>query len=180
MQRAALVAMIPVGLWLSACGDKAAPAIVDEDTIRWQLSGASISFKPHSPTDSEDADFDVSCSISGESVEFTIKAPQIEEQGRPSSKLVVRRGNPGAGTCIVQVTEAPNLVDSQFEVQDECPGTEPDGGCTLTGEFDKDGWQFNGTLICTNLKKQDTDAPLSLFSSVASGTPVVIKLDNCD
>jgi len=180
MQRATLLAMIPVGLWLSACGDKAAPAIVDEDTIRWQLSGPSISFKPHSPADSEDDDFKVSCSISGESVEFTITAPKIEEQGRPSSKLVVRRGNPKSRTCIVQVTEAPNLVDSAFSVQDVCPGTGEDGGCTLTGEFDKDGWEFNGTLACTNLKKEPTDVPLSLASSVASGTPVVIKLDNCD
>ncbi len=182
MQRAALVAMRLVGLGLGlsalACGDKAASAIVDDETIRWQLSGSSVSFKPHAP--SEDNDFDVSCSIRGGSIDFTITAPQVLEENRPKSVLSVRRADPSAGTCIVTVKERPNLDDGEFDLQDDCKGTDPMGGCVLTGSFDSNGWDFEGTLLCTKLVQQPGDAEISLVNSVAGNGPVTIKLDNCD
>ena len=182
MQRTALVAMRLMGLGLGlsalACEDKAAPAIVDDETIRWQLSGSSVSFKPHAPT--EDDDFDVSCNISGDTIEFTIEAPLLAEEKRPRSVLRVRSANPSAGTCIVSVKEAPMVGQGEFDLQDECQGTNKDGGCTLTGAFDQDGWDFSGQLVCTKLQQNTGGPELSLVNSVASNDPVTIKLDNCD
>ncbi len=184
MHRAALVAtrlvvlVLGLGLGTAACGDKAAPALVDDETIRWQLSASSVSFKPHAP--GEDVDFEVSCSISGDSIEFTITAPRVPEEGRPQSVLSVRQGSPGTNTCIVNVTEAPKDGDGEYRLQDSCKGTDAMGGCVLTGAFDSDGWDFAGQLICTNLKDEPTDSPISLVNSVASNDPVTIKLDNCD
>lgn len=182
MHRAALVAtrltILGLGLFASACKDDAAPAIVDDETIRWQLSGASVSFKPHSPT--EDEDFDVSCKISGGSIDFTITAPQITGEGRPQSRLTVRRANPGADTCIVSVREAPKIGEGPFNLEDSCKGTKAQGGCVLTGAFDEDGWDFSGTLVCSKLVQQPGDPEFSLVNSVTSNMPVVIKLDNCD
>ncbi len=182
MQRAAFVAMRLIGLGLGltglACDDKAAPTIVDDKTIRWQLSGSSISFKPHQPT--EDDDFDVTCSISGGSLDFKIVAPRIADEKRPRSILELRRGNPTAATCIVSVTEAPMEGEGEFRLQDNCKGTVATGGCTLNGSFDTNGWDFEGSLICTKLVQQAGDAEISLFDGVGSRNAVQIKLDNCD
>lgn len=182
MHRAALVAMrltsLGLGLFALACEDKAAPAIVDDETISWQLSGTSLSFKPHFP--GEDEDFKVSCNISGDSIDFTITAPQVTGEARPQSRLTVRRANPSAETCIVSIREAPKLGDGPFDLEDSCKGTKPDGGCVLTGGFDVDGWDFSGTLVCNKLTQQPGDPEFSLVNSVAANMPVVIKLDNCD
>jgi len=183
MQRAALLAVrmgcVGLGVWLSGCKDEAPPAIVDEDTIRWQMTSDNIAYKPHAP--GENADFDVSCSISGESVEFTITANEVEETMIPRSVLRVTRGSPGANLCTVTMVESPNLADSPFEFTDRCKGTNAMGGCTLTGAFDSDGWDFNGTLTCTKLVQEESDTIFTkLYDTVSNRGAVTIKLDNCD
>ncbi len=183
MQRAALVAVrigcVGLGLWLSGCKDDPPPAIVDDDTIGWQLTSDANAFKPHAP--GKNADFDVSCSASGDSLSFTITAKPVEEGSIPRSVLSVRRGTPGSDLCLVTVIEEPSNGGSPFTLTDSCKGTDPDGGCTLTGDFDSDGWAFNGTLICTKLRQTVADkAFFTLYDSVNSKGPVKLRLDNCD
>jgi len=183
MQRAALLAVrmgcVGLGVWLSGCKDEAPPAIVDEDTIRWQMTSDIQPYKPHAA--GENADFDVSCSISGETIDFTITAKPQEEAMIPRSVLSVTRANPGAGLCAVTMIEAPSPEAAEFTLTDKCKGTDAMGGCTLTGAFDSDGWDFNGTLTCTKLVQEESDTIFTkLYDTVANRGVVTIKLDNCD
>lgn len=183
MQRAARVAggMVGMGLGilLSGCGDESAPAIVDETTISWQLQNDGMIFKPHGS--SGQGKVSVSCAISGGLIDFTLSAPQVTADERPASVLRVRRANPAKNECIVEVVESPDIDDTKFELEDNCKGTN-DGGCTLTGAFGVDGWDFAGTLTCNKLTQLGDGPTFSLFDRVGldAPAPVIVKLDNCD
>ncbi len=169
-----------LGILLSACGDESAPAIVDETTIGWQLQNDGFPFKPHGR--SGQGKVSVSCAISGGLIDVTLSAPQVTADERPASLVRVRRGNPVKNECIVQVVESPNIGDGPFQLEDNCKGTDPEGGCTLTGGFGMDGWDFAGTLTCNKLAQLANGPTSSLFNSAALDArgPVVIKVDNCD
>ena len=53
--------------------------------------------------------------------------------------------------------------------------------CTVSGTFNKDGWDWIGTVSCPKLVNRNINTQFyKLESAVAPGTPVGIAVDNCD
>ncbi len=174
------------GVWLLAlpligvaagCKDKAADPFASDDTA-WQLFciGMACSFQPHQQVEGDG--FEVSCSRSdaGMTIEITHSA-----DGRPESTLTIRRLDPTQKTCIVQVSDAQELGDSDVRVQDECTGTSPDdGGCTVTGAFDSGEWDFEGTVICESMTQRADPSQVYRMTAPGGSMAMNLRVDKCD
>jgi hypothetical protein len=147
-------------------------------------------FKYHSQGQMSDLerDFKVSCSVSGDSVSFTITDPGLESAeappiGWPGASISVVNGNAANNACNVVVKDAMDQGQAAITMRGTCKGTSPTGGCSLIrkpASAETKGWDWVGTLVCDTIERDSVPTPLYKLSALDPSLPIDIALANCD
>jgi hypothetical protein len=205
-KRSSLAAAVALGFSLWGCSDEKPGPGVGPD-VSWQLlcspndteDACSTSEKPHGPLDGREEDdstddytLKATCSRPGSGLRIQIEDPgrdrnvEKQQEARPRSLLTISRAFPEDNRCTVSVTEYPLGANaSERELLDNCEGTENAAGepgtCVLTGDFDSNGYAFEGSIQCDGLKyKGIGPAGWILRAAGSSGEPVTLQIANCD
>lgn len=174
------------------CGDEKSGPSAGPDTS-WQYDCnpdtdcKGVSGDPHEQT--EKNLIVASCRKNTQGMFITLEDPGVDEQVattdnrvRRRSVLEIRNANPESNKCEVVLTEYrrndPNAKETTLK--DVCMGnrTEP-GSCTFEGEAG-DGYGFNGTLTCPNMRLNGLGEPeYRLKAAGSSGDEVQLQIVDC-
>jgi hypothetical protein len=208
-KRSAVALAIAVGSSLLGCSDEKASPSAGPD-VSWQVlcadsllgvpdptDSCSIAEDPHGPLDgrsvedkTDDYTLEVSCTRLGSGLALEIEDPgrprSVEKQqpARARSILSVTRADPTKNECIVAVTEYPlDNEPAELLVKDSCAGNgSAPGTCRLTGQFDSNGYAFEGTIECDGLRYrgQGTAGWALRAAAPNNGAPVKLQVSHCD
>lgn len=182
-----------LALCAAACDDGASASV--NPGVNWRVGCASSgggcsNYTYHDQKRSTDAmqdGFKVSCKVSGQSIEFEIEDPGYEDKKNtgmfqlPGSIKVVN-GNAAANQCNVTVYDTTQAGFAPEKLQGTCIGSGSAANCILSGQFNVDGWDWKGSLLCTGLTKPNDPAHLYKLvgANIGGDVGVDIALDNCD
>jgi hypothetical protein len=203
-KRSALAVAVAVGFSLWGCSDEKAGPGVGPD-VSWQIQcspddtedNCATSEKPHGPLDGLEEDdktddfvLKAKCSRPGSGLSIEIEDPGRErnvdkqQEARARSILTISRAFPEDNKCVVAVTEYPLGSGNERKMQDTCEGSTnaagESGACVLTGEFDSNGYAFEGTLQCDGMRYKGNGPPAWILRSARSNEPVTLQIANCD
>jgi hypothetical protein len=191
-----ILALAAGGFVLGSCADDGGGASVNAD-ISWYVdcaqgsSGCGSGRTYHDMTIAPKKPFAVKCKrVGSDIIEFKITDPGADDDPKtpinelhPGSEIEVSNGSAARRTCDVTVRDfATREAAAPLTFFGKCAGSAVDGGCTLTGEFDKDGWVWVGQLHCPKLELRNASATAvyTLEHGKVQDTPVNISVDNCD
>jgi hypothetical protein len=189
-----ILALSAGGLWLGSCSDDGGGGTANDD-ISWYVGCAMGSCGSgrtyHDQNMYPKPRFKVTCKKIGTIIEFTITDPGADDNPdttaidpRPGSQIEVSNGDPNARTCDVTVRDYPNReATAPLEFIGKCAASSTTPTCTMTGEFNKDGWVWVGTLQCDSLELRNSGAAARYTLTAApaqGGGPVKIAVDNCE
>jgi hypothetical protein len=188
-----ILALSAGGFVIGNCADDGGGGKVNQD-ISWYVGcaegncGSSRAY--HNTMISPKKKFHVTCHKVGNTIEFQITDPGSDEDPatpqselHPGSSIEIRNGDTSRMACDVTVRDyASRDAASPLIYTGKCQGSATDGGCTLTGGFNQQGWTWAGQLACPklNLNNGPQGAVFNLFSAEGMGVPVKIAVDNCD
>lgn len=190
MRLLGIVGLVTLGFSAMGCADAKSTTVNDD--INWIANcagGGCTSFTIHNQKQNK-YDYKVSCTRSGSVIDISIEDPGFkgtEEMlfsDMHAAGSITLRNVDAAGHCNVSVKDAMKLGDAPVELIGTCPASAVSGdptSCTVSGTFDKDGWDWIGTVSCPKLVNRNINTQFyRLESAVAPGTPVAIAVDNCD
>ena len=184
MHRCTTVWLWTVGLALFACGDDEKSPTISSQTS-WQIgcvpgnTTCGTSRDAHRPSDTVKIEVK-QCTRDSDTGEMTVVLLDRGAKGtgvtpRNASQYTVQRINPAINRCTVKIEEQDS--GGVLVVEGTC-GT--DGPCHITGGFNKNDWDFDGTIVCDGLR-QDGQGPADfrLQGAGSTGEPAVLQLANC-
>jgi hypothetical protein len=153
--------------WL-ACGDDEKPPVISSQTS-WQIgcvpggTTCGTSRDAHRPSDTVTIEVQ-KCTRDSDTDELSVVLVDKGQQSsagvwsRSPSKYTVQRLNPSINRCSVVIEEP----------------------CRVTGAFDRNDWDFDGTIVCNGLRQDGQGPPdFRLQGAGSSGEPAVLQLANC-
>ena len=170
---------------LCACGEEE-PGVLVNDNIAWQLGCESstvscTTFRGHSQASATrpEAKFKVTCEKASSGLNIRITDPGDYAMGIPQSVLSVTALDVESCDCTVTVTERSSVDGPEFTFTGTCAA----GDCELGGA-DAAGWNYNGTLKCTNLTDPTNAATAPHTLQKPDQTPgqvvaIDLAVDNC-
>jgi hypothetical protein len=178
----AAVALVALGA--GACSDDAASPTAEGTA--WKLSSTSgglAANSVHNPAE-DDLDYKVSCKKgqTGWTIKITdpgrVSATQVTLNGVPTqvaqrttSTLLLTNVSPGV--CTVSVDEGP-VGGGQAHYLGQCGM-----GCTIAIQPATSGFDFQGTLACTEISALANGQKFSL-GAPGTGGPIALNLANCN
>lgn len=182
MHRCTTMWLWTVGLALFSCGDDGKDPVISSQTS-WQIgcvpggTTCGTSRDAHRPSDTVKIYVD-QCTRDRDSGEMTVVLIDKGETGtRSPSKYTVQRINPAINRCTVKIEEYDRATGGILSVEGTCGTGEP---CRLTGGFDKNDWDFDGTIFCDGLRQNGDGPPdFRLQGAGSTGQPAVLQLANC-
>ena len=190
MRLLGFVGLVTLAVGAAACDDAKSAAVNDD--IGWHVGCAQGSSgctlfpgRTQGLMTASERNFDVTCSISGDVISFTIKDPGLDPlnvapaPGLAAGTITVQNGNPTNNACNVTVTDAMEYGYAAITMRGTCMSSGA-GGCTLTRLPDMPGWDWVGTLRCDQLVRDNMLMPKYNLTGLSSGDPVTIALANCD
>jgi hypothetical protein len=187
--RVAPWAWISVGLLFGACSDEKPSPIVNED-ISWIVGCVSgkcgSGLTSHSQEGDLDTPYTTTCGHNGAFFQLSVRDPgRSAEFETPEGDIILPRYPSTVrvtnitenGDCDVEVSEQDVGASGEFKYRASCGE-----GCTLDVQGAQENWDFVGELSCDGLTAFDnaTEGAPRYSLSQTDGSPVLIKVGNCD
>lgn len=192
MRLLGIVGLVTLGLSAAAgCADEKSTT-VNED-INWIakcVGSGCTNFSFHDQAKVKYG-YDVSCKRSGSIIDITIRDPgfrgtasMLMADKHPSGEIRITNGDPAANRCNVVIRDSMEFGAAEVRLVGTCSGSavsNDTSSCTLTGNFNQDGWDWVGSLYCAKVIRENLPSQVySIESANAPGTAIRIAVDNCD
>jgi hypothetical protein len=175
-------------LAVSSCSDEPSGPGVSDDTA-WRVAcerrggACSLGYDPHGGAEIA-GDIKATCRQESGGLSITLEDPGTESgamKGRNRSILEVNFIDVEDSECTVLVTEyVRSASGAPLLFKDQCDGNPTAGSCIVTGERNKDGYDFNGSIFCNAMQRNNAgDRDFRLEDAKNPNEPVPLKIVNC-
>lgn len=181
---------LAMGMAALGCKDDPAGPAVSDDT-GWQVACAdpddrgdcTTALDAHSGPEIA-KEMEVDCYREGSGLTIRLEDPGTESgatRGRNRSILQITMTNIEDNRCFVRLTEYVRGTTGAQEYVGTCSGnTATPGTCEFTGETNSDGYDFNGTIFCPEMKRNNAGpGDWQLARARMPDEPVPLKIVNC-
>lgn len=181
-----LLCGIAGSLAASACSDEKSGPGISDDTV-WRVACArrggacNLDYESHGGAETA-GEIKVECRKDESGLSITLEDPGTASgsmKGRDRSILEINFINTDKNRCTVGVTEY--VGGSRLVFTNKCEGNDDGTGlCTITGEMNSEGYDFNGSIYCEGLVLNRASAPdFKLEDGENQDQPVPLKIVNC-
>lgn len=184
------ICLLMAGLALFGCGDEEKRAAVSQQT-NWQIgcvpgsTTCGTSRDAHGLT--EGVELKVQCSRDDVGLDIMLTDPGQPPVGvgvtpRSAGRLIITNLDPERNRCSVRLEERDAESGEYLVVIGQCGSAATD--CKVTGAFDKNDWDFDGTIVCNGLATEGQATTMGaldfrLQAAGSDGEPAVIQAVHC-